>query len=296
MAKTDIKITKQDLERDEVLEFTDHLIFFLRSHGQKIVIAVALFFIAWSIVILMNNRKEGTLRAASDQLFVALTTYERALSDTEFGSEERVAAMAGVAELADKVRSQFPDTEVSRTALFLKGNAFYFSGDKVNDPANTTRAIGTFEEYRNLVAQDGDQFEKAAAILSLAKAQENLYVLSLGDMAPLNKAMEQYEEVIAMPDARFLRYEAMVGKARVLEAQGKRAEAEEIYKTVVSEKYELTVPADSSESQGRQLLHNIRNAANNLTTAAEAHRALVRMGMDPEDVDALVKPEDTTSS
>lgn len=289
MAKTEIKITKDELEKDEVLEFADHLIFFLRTHGQKIVIGIALFFIAWSIMILMNNRKEGTLRAASDQLFVAITAYDRAIGETDFGSPERASAMAQVAELADKVRSQFPDTSVARTALFLKANAFYFSGDSVNDPANTTRAISAFEEYHTLVAGDSDKFEKAAALVSLAKAHENLYVIKLGDTAPLAKVLDLYSQVIDMRDARFLRYEAMVGKARVLEAQGKRAEAEELYKAVVKERFEIAVPADSKDTPGRQLLHNIRNAANNLTTAAEAHKALVRMGMDPKDVDELAK-------
>jgi len=292
MAKKDIKITKAELEQDELLEFTDHLIFFLKTHGSKLLLGIAAIFAIYGGIVVMKQREESKLRAASDDLFRAILHYETALSENPFGSAARVEALGKVAMEADNIVAAHGNTPLTRSALYLKGNALYFSGDQAGKTANTEKAIEAFNAYERKVAGEGDEFERAAALLALGYAHENLHLLvKETDPQAAEKALTDasvfYVRIMELKDAGFLRHEAMNANARLLRYRGETDKAMEIYRTVVKEAYRTVAEPENRTSQRDSLLYQVRLTINQFTTGATAKAALVRMGMKAEDVDKL---------
>ena len=289
MAKRSPKISKEELEQDEVLDFADHALFWLREHVNHILTVIALLFVGYAVFIFFHQRQESQLAEASNAFYTAQSQFDRTLAEHEWATEERTQAMREVVAQADNIISQYGDTRLARNALFLKGNAYYFAGDGLGSTANTEEAIRIFEEYEQLAREQGDGFEQAAALLALGYAHENLFVLTMSQdrqaaEQSLVAAANYYDEVVESPEAGFLRYEAMNAKGRLLQYLGREDEAKEIFKQVAQEAYKpLPPPPGQEASQRDQIMYQLKNLANQFTTGRTALIHLQRMGVETEE-------------
>ncbi|MCC6546887.1 tetratricopeptide repeat protein [Candidatus Sumerlaeota bacterium] len=288
-SKRNTKISRQELETNEVLEATDHLAIFLRIHGQKILIGASIVLVIYIGFVLWNQKKEGRLREASDRYFAISQDYEKAMNDSQWGTTERKDGMKKVIAEAEQIQKDFANTAVARNALYLQANAYFYSGDDLGTVTNTQEAIKLFTEYADKAAQEGDDFEQAGALLALGYAQENLSVLSkatneAGSKQALAAAMEYYDRVVKLPKAGFLKYAAMNSKARILNEVGQRDKAIELYKQVVKENREiLPVPAADANERDRRV-YAVRSAVDKFTTAGDAITELNRLGVPLEEI------------
>lgn len=283
-SKRNTKISRQELETNEVLEATDHMMIWLRLHAQKITVVVSVVLIVYIGVVLWNQKKEGALRKASDEFFAISSAYDKALGEHPWGSPERRDAMKKVIDGAEKIRKDYAATPLARNAMFLEANAYYFSGDDIGSVTNTQEAIKLFTEYADKAQQEGDEFEQAGALLALGHAQENLSVLTRptnqqGSQQALVAAVEYYDRVTKLPGAGFLKYAAMNAKARILVEVGKRDEAIALYREVVKEnRNEIPVPDEDASERDRQV-YAVRQAVDKFTTAGDAITELTRLGI-----------------
>jgi tetratricopeptide (TPR) repeat protein len=287
-----IKITREELEKDEVLEFTDKALFWLRSNARILLGLLVAIFGVYAVAIAMKNHREKTYQLASDKLFEAMQSFDAALEDYPWGSEERASAMQNVRNMCDEIVAEFKGSEAARNALYLKGNAYYFQGDAIGNPVNTRQAIVIFTEYAEAAARRGDRFEQAAALLALGYAHENLYLLLTRRSqdearAALAEAQKYYDQLANLADTGFLRAEALNAKARLLAFQGNTAEAEKLYRQVLKERgHNLAQPAPNAPPR-EQLMYRLRTAAAQFTPASTARIQLQRLGVD---IDAETTP------
>lgn len=299
MAKRTIKITRADLEQGPDIELADKAFLWLKKHGQKLVTGAILVCAAIAVVGVMKQRKEATLAAANDALYAATQKYEDALQAKQWGTDERAASMREVVADAEKVQKDFAGTPLNHTALFLKGNAYYFSGDKVGTSANTEQAIKVFTEYVQVARQEGSAFEIASGLLALGYAQENLAQLQSNNQKAAidayTAAVKAYDEVIATKDAGFLRAEAMNAKARlILLNNNDRKGAEDLYRKVLEERF-YNLPEPPADAQmGDRVVYQIRQAANQFTTENTARIGLERLGVDVEALDKELAAKSAT--
>ncbi len=295
MAKKDIKISREELETDETIEFIDHVIFFLKTHGNKILTVICIGFLIYAGFVFIHQQKESKLRNASDELYSAMLTYDKALGES-WGSEERKNELTKVIDQADAVISKYEGTEVAEYALFLKGNAYYFMGDQLGETANTDQAIEIFLQYDEDVKGKEDKFDHASALVSLGYAKENLSMLTeasnsdVSDQA-LKDAVAYYNEVIAMNGSGFLKYEAMNALARLSKKTGDIDQAKELYTLVLKENYSEPEEPEEGASRREQTRYELRLMSNQFTSGNSARSGLLRLGMTPEEIDAIIKGE-----
>lgn len=289
MAKKQTALTKEDLERDKELDLAEYLYFLARTHANKIFLALAVIFLLYAVSIFLYQREEARLAAASDALFEASLAYQQALSQTRWGTEERRDGMQEAITLADRVIEEYGDTPTAENALFLKGNAQFFAGDPQGQTTNTERAIATFTEYLNRVEGDGDPFKTASALIALAYAQENAFILRQGQDADLAAqsavaAERSYLDVMEMEDAGFLRYEAMLALGRLYEARDERDRARELYERVLLEHFQEPEPPAEDASRQQALIYELKVLSNQFTLGNRARIQLRRLGVDPDEL------------
>lgn len=289
--KDPLKISKEDLKDDKVLEWTDAALFWIRSNSTLILSVIVTIFLVFGVVEFTKNRREATLRSATDMLFEAITLFDQTMMEHPWGSPQRSEGMNNVRRKAEDVIAQYQGTEVARNALFLRANAFYFEGDSIGNPTNTDRAIELFQEYADEVQRRGDRFERAAALHALGFANENRWLLTMDDdataMASIQAALNFYEQVKDIQEAGFLRYEAMLGEARIRAFLGDEDRAREIYKAVLTERYDPLPELDENPTQREIMMWQLRNTASQFTTGNTALIQLRRLGVDVEELEKL---------
>lgn len=294
MAKTtrQIKISKDELQKDKVLEWTDSVVFWLRSNSTLILSVIAVGFFVFGAVEFTKNRREATLRDATDRLFEAIVKFDDAVLEHPWGSPGRAQAMEEVRAMADEVVADFGGTEAARNALYLKANSYYFQGDPIGAVANTDRAIELFQEYADVAGQRGDPFERAAALHALGYAHENRWLLTVDDpdtaLASLNAALDFYDQIRQIDGASFLRYEAMVAQARILAFLGREDDARELYREVLADRGRAVPELTETSSEREWLMTQVRQSASQFTSEGTARIQLQRLGMDPEEIDAII--------
>jgi tetratricopeptide (TPR) repeat protein len=292
--KKNIKISKEELETDEVLEFADHLLIFLRLHGNKILTVICVVFLVYASVIFFRNRQENVLRSASDKLYALTLDYEKAMADHEWGTPGRQDAMKDVISQADTIIKEFGSTAVARNALLMKANAYFYAGDGIGSVSNTQEAIKYFTEYAERAQKEGDEFERAGALLALGYAQENLSILTSqsnpqGSQQSLVAAMDFYDQITKLTGAGFLKYEAMNAKARILSDRGNKDDAKALYMQVVKENYKPTPDLPEDASQRDREVNSIKQMNEFFTTGSSARQALSRLGVDLLKLDEELK-------
>ncbi len=284
-----IKISKEELETNEVLELSDQIVAWIYANYRLLVYGLAGFFAIFAVILFFQQRTEARLASGNDLLYEATMKFEEGLGQHGWATVERRDAMIEVIRLSNRVIDEFSgDRPLVQSALFLKANAYFFAGDLAGDSSNTDEAIRFFEDYLSQVNRNREPMNYAAALLALGYANENRFFLTNVD-SYFNSAMQNFDRLIAMSDqeAGFLRYEAMNGKARNLAFQGNVDEAKSLYLEVVRNRRGID-PFDYDNASDREaLVASLKELAGQFTTAQTARTQLVRLGMDPDEIDEL---------
>lgn len=258
----------------------------LLENRNRILTVVTIGALIWISIIGYKQWHTLQMEKANDLFFTAENTYRTAISETAWASPERIAKMAQAREEAAKVREQFPNVPLARTALLLQGDAYYFSGDALGTSANTGEAIRLYEEYlREAVTPD----EKAVGYLALGYANENRLFLT-GDSSFFQPAIDAYEAVRNSGGADHLRYEAMNSLGRLYAYTNDTEKAKalylEVYKARFKPESELSV---SGQGQEQMMMNLLRDRARAFTVGTTARTALQGLGVD---VEAMEKEAD----
>lgn len=286
------EISRRELLEGEGPDALERAWFVVAANRNLIMGLVAAVAVVLAVAGVVGQKKENRLAAASDQLFKAFTSYDKAIREAAWASTERKETMAKVRGQCDLVINQFPDTPAARNALFLKGNAYYFEGDNLFDAAstgkdsNTQKAIDAFELYRSKAQAEGDNFELAGAMLSLGLCNENLYLLSSKNPEAaknrFNAAMAYYDDIVKLPDVGFLADEALLAKARLLAFQGDKAKAIEICKDVWTRRGDFAPEPDVDAPASEKSMYRLRQMSQQYSLGNNARIRLLRLGVDTD--------------
>ncbi|MCB2154027.1 tetratricopeptide repeat protein [bacterium] len=283
MAK--IKISKEELQHDEIMETSEKTIRWIKENLTAVLIGIAVFVVAYSAITYYKSSKQNTLVAANDALTAAMDNYQKAVYGTEWASAERTQQLTAVAEKAQEVEDQYSGTPIARQALFLQGNAYYQAGDDIavsvssGEAENTQKAIEIFTRY---AAEADNAFDRAKGNLALGYANENAFFLTNQDSF-YNNAQAAYDQVVADEDAGFMRYEAMLAKGRLYEFQGQDQKAIELYREIMEARYEPLPSPDETENPNRKALLQLRGQLNTFSLAGTARVRLQALGVDVAD-------------
>ena len=281
---TKIKISKEELKHDEVLETADKWLHWFKDNMYVIIFVLAGVLFAYGIGGFLTSKQQAALMEVNDQLAQALGTYESAIQQYPWASAERVSAMEEVAQICDQIIAEREGEAIARQALFLKGNAFFKAGDQVAEALeggaqNTTRAINIFTELASLAKSP---LEAGKAKLGLAYGHENKYFLENDAQAKLD-AEQLYNEIIeddTIP--AFIRAEAHLALGRIAAFNDDFELAETHFRTVMEMRYAPieAVPADAPESE--RLMQRLYEVTRQFSLAGTARLELSRLGIDVE--------------
>ncbi len=279
-----IKITKEELEHDEVLEASNRAILWLKAHGTTLLIVLALIFGIYLLANLRENKSQQTLLEANNVMADVQKKFDEARVSTDWATLDRQEKMLEVVALADQVIAQYPDSPVARQALYIKGKAYYTIGDTAeaslaDGAKNTQQAIDIFKKY--VAESEPGSFDEAMGNIALAYAYENAWQLQQID-SMMNDTLNTFDRVIESPDSGFLRYEAMVAKARILAYQDRPEDAIQIYRDVLDARYKPLEAADENSSQTRMYIDYIKRRDFEYTIVGTARNELTRLGVDVE--------------
>jgi len=297
-----IKITKEELQRDEFIDTTDRLYLWIRENWQSMVLAVAIVLVGYSGFVFYKSSRTGKLLGANDLIGRAVSRFDKASRDFGWATADRQKAMDEVAALCDEVRAEYEGTELAHQALFLKGTAEYLAGDnfeaaqKGEGTPRTERAIALFTEYV-AEAPANDAFDRARGRIALGYAYENSYFLT-GDEQDLQDAMSTYSQVADDEAAGFLRYEAKLAQARLLQyAYTDRSDdAEKLYREVIEARQAQYVELGDDATPAERAFRNFSLMSEQFSLAQTARIALLRMGIDVEEEYPLEKKAETAET
>jgi hypothetical protein len=181
-------------------------------------------------------------------------------------------------------------------AKFLEGTAWFYAGDdlelaKTDGPKNTEKAIEVFTKY--VAESDPGSFEYSKGSIALAYAYENAWFLT-GQENYLTDAMGTYRQVADKPGEQsgFMRFEALMGIARLSELTGNEEAAIEALRTVMKETHVPRVNPDTIENVNRALVQRLRAREEMVTYAGLARVELTRLGVDVDTEFPLFKAEE----
>ncbi len=216
-----VKITRKEIKRDELATTIGSLAEIFEEHRRSLTIAAAaLLLLALAVAggVWFSHRREA------DSL-TALAAVQKAASAQS--AEEAASGQSGAApyatrqqrfqevlRLADQVLLDHPSSDAARWASYYKAVALKELGS--HDDA--------LREVMPLTGSTQDEFVSASARVLQAQIQE-----AKGDLAG---AAEAYGTLAASAPTRFPIDLALINQARLLEAQGRKEEAQEVYRRV----------------------------------------------------------------
>ncbi len=253
---------KEELKApDPFQEYTLKLWDWVADHAKQIGVGLAGGAVAITVFAGISAHQQAVREEAGAALAKALTIAQRPISkeepekdastdpdDQPFKSEtdQQNALIAALNE----VRTHYPDSDAAQAALLSLGDAELKLG-KLDE------ARSNFDAYVAHAAPD-DSFK---ALAELGQAH----------VAELKKdyagAQSAYESLLRDAPHVFLKDEAALGKARMLEAQGKKNEAAEAYQLVKDGYQSADVSKTASERLAFLATQGIRPASANLAAA-----------------------------
>ncbi len=247
MAVKGRKLTREDLERDEVAESLQEMAATLRENRMKILVvclgAILIAAVGWGY----KSYRDKIKIEASAVFYQANVVFSEIPSMKD--EQERTKQLESTISSLQGLIEKYPDSVSAREAIFLQGNCYY-TMDKLD------KARETFQKYIEKAKTNDD---RAKGEIALGYALENQIYLSGNqvEMKPkIEEAKAEYKkaEEQAVPKS-FQYYEALMCQARLLELTAHDAEALEIYKRVMKErpapsKIALGQKGKSSETMG----------------------------------------------
>jgi tetratricopeptide (TPR) repeat protein len=220
MAK--IKITKQDLKQDEVKSFGMKVGHYFQENYTFIIIILAVVVVGMIGLKLYQYRRAIVLRESNGLFMRVLNQYERGVMTADDQARRR-EFLEGSITTAEQLLRDFPSAKIARPTLYLEGNAYYLLNDY-------DQAITIFQQY---VESARDNMDQAKGNIALGNCFENKFFYEQTDQGVLEQAMRAYERAINQAGESYLKYEAMLNKARLVELKGEKEEALAIYEDVM---------------------------------------------------------------
>lgn len=281
-----IKITKEELKHDEVLETTDKVLRWIKAHLNTILGVVALLFAVYAVATYMHNSQRNSLVRANDLLADAQARYNMGVIMTDWSTPERIEAMNEVVRLTNQILDEFAGSPVARQALFLQGTAYFSAGDDViqalqGGAPNTDNAVSTFTRY---ISEAQTPLERAKGNLALASAYENMLFLTQ-QSSYYQDAVLRYRMIHEDAQAPgFVRAEAMLAEARLEAFQGRTQRAEELYRRVIEMRADEPEQLEEGEElrPERAFVLQLREVLDQFSHAGTARTELQRLGVEVE--------------
>jgi tetratricopeptide (TPR) repeat protein len=227
MGKITHKEIRRELNEDAVMETGRKAWEFVRGHQNAILIALIAVAVVWAASGLVRARRQSVLAGANLRITQAEYHFLEAVNAGDAGAREQGLAKANQ-ELAAVVGG-FAGSPVALRARYLSG-CFNFRAMKFD------QAVEQFQAFEREASTDADRARGAVAV---GYCLENAAFVSSDD-ARLAKALEAYERAIAVGGSSYVKYQAMLAKARLLSRDpGKRAEAIELVESVIKRRGDL---------------------------------------------------------
>lgn len=225
MATTKRRITRQELERDELAESIQDLRQTFMANRLKIGIIAGAVILAL-VVILGYSAYRSRVVTESSQILNSANVLFSELPGLQDEGERTKRLQAMVGSLQDLV-DRYSDSEAARTALFLKGNCYYYMDD-------LAKAQQTFEKY---LSNSSTAADKARGEIALGYTLENQFYFDDTKKKKLDEAITHYDFAVSSAPAKsYLYYSALMNKARILELTSRDADAIKIYKQIMEER------------------------------------------------------------
>lgn len=269
-------IDREELKKDEVAETITTLVDDFNQYRTAILATIGVLVLALAIYVTLNRRGESSaienariLTTAHENIGIGLTSQDAAERTAKLQ-----AAIDGLQPLVDK-RGSSP---TGLHALYLQGNCYYVMED-------FARASETYEKF--LKSAGGE--DKARGLIALGQTLESQSFTD-NDPSKLDAAIERYiAATSAAPADSYLHFHALLNHGRVLELQGKDADALTMYRKVVERGAPReAIPGAEPETEEEKkvetgntfidsLLQDAVEGASQLSLAAEARQRIDRI-------------------
>lgn len=248
MAKARIKITEEELQRDEVAESLQEGLDWVRENRVKLIAVAVLVVGALGGGLFWRGYRAQIEQDTSAILNGAFTIFDRIPSMQDAAERDRQLKDL-VTDLQTRVVDRYADSPMALRAIYLQGNCLYYMDDLKGAQDAFSRFLDRAEEPTDV----------ARGRMALGNAIENEFYFT-NDQKRLQEAYDQYQQAgSAAPPGSYLRIEAKMAGARIQELTSNDADALEIYREVLAERpLPNAAPDRKPESQGNALFEMAR--------------------------------------
>lgn len=285
-------ISRQELKKDEFVDFGERTAEWFREHDRlvsAVLAAILIALIAWKGY---GKFRDDRLARANVEYSTVVQNYNSALGQTDV--KQRKDLLGAVVTEGERFVDRYGKSGVAKSAQMMLGNAHYYMAMASSDDANVAseerrKAREAFEKYLNMA--DTAQ-EKAAGQIALGNLIE--YRMFVEKDPKLRRdAIAAYDEAVKLAPGTYLEAEAKLAKGRLLQAlTGREDDARQLFEQVANErkveaKDETTTPSadrrpSAEERLAEQNAQKLREAML-VSYAEEAEQALQRMKGLPTD-------------
>lgn len=228
------KVTRKELEQDELAQALQNFADNLRRNRFKILILGALSIaLVGSGFFFLRNRAERASRNAQI-LTTAIVVFDElpGLQD----EATRKTRLENTISILQSVIDDSPNSISGRMALYVQGNCLFYKADPLDREAFMDDLEAAKEKYELYIARAKSDEERARGEIALGYTLENQLYLD-EDMAKLDQALEHYVRgADQAPEGSYLYYYALLNQARVLEVRSRDTEAMEIYQRIMADR------------------------------------------------------------
>jgi len=237
MAKVRHKDVRRDLEEDVLLESGRAALEYVQKHHKAMVwglLAVVVLYAAFQIV---GRYRSNMVDAANYEMLRARQLFLQSLRDRDTSEKSAADGQEILSRIVDAYSGP-----VQRRALFASGvDRFY--------ELEFGKARDRFTEFANKADNDID---RARGHLAVGKCYENEAFVK-DDPSLQEKALDSYQTAAGLAGDSYVKYQAMVAQAGILEKKPEtRAEAVKLLEEVVRNRQRIIDEADRKTSDTKQ--------------------------------------------
>ncbi|MCX7047256.1 MAG: hypothetical protein NTX50_17425 [Candidatus Sumerlaeota bacterium] len=268
MGKITRKDIRHDLGEDIVLEKGAKLWQWVKDHQNLITAVIAAGVFIWIAVILFGRLRNNAISEANFNLLRAQSSFLQGLDTLD--EKVKKTLMDDCEQKLSEVAKKFSGSPVGRRALFMSG-VFQFR------QMNFTAARKNFEQFAKQASGSED---RARGAIAQGVCYENESFMK-SDPALVDKALACYREGGQLGGDNYVKYQAMMDKARILARKIEtRPEAVKLLEAVIKGREEVMKIANPKPKEKREAnkpdLQELENL-DGLTMIKEAQETLERL-------------------
>lgn len=285
--------THEQLQRDEIADSFHETLELIHNNRRAILMGLIALILLAIAIRAFSIHSANTQNQLNNQVAMLMSQYERIQAVPD--SKDRTDATKNLIAELDKTVSQYDTGSIlARTALFLKGKAYY-SMDRFSE----ARA-----SYEKFIMAAGDNEERARGEIALAYACENQAFFptsgTLTARSLIDESIKHFKtaQQLAEAQAPYLYYYAMLGEARCNEVLGNNDAATKLYDKILKDRPEPKPQATPAEKEGKDMQSNLANMLRNRIQDAEAQinlAATARQRLDRLQAKASLVPASAVS-